>query len=125
LRVQIAVAGKLRVSAAQTGMVRPLKAPRQMTAKLRKKKWLFREWEVTMPSGDFTVIYSGLGIGHESVRVNGEVAVMTTSWIWFVPTFEFNIAGMPARVDVRVWPWFTLRSIRLQIGSEVCYSEGF
>ncbi len=96
-----------------------------MNATLRKKTWLFREWSVTTPGGDYTVAYSGQRYGYEFVKVNGEVAAKTISWIWFVPKFEFKIADLPARVDVRVWPWFTLRAIRLRVGDEVCYSEGF
>lgn len=96
-----------------------------MTATLRKKKWLFREWEVTTPSGSFIVTYSGRSYGYESVQVNGKVAARTMSWIWFVPKFEFMLADFTATVDVRVGPWFTLRAIRLRVGDEVCYNEGF
>jgi hypothetical protein len=96
-----------------------------MTATLRKKKWLFREWEVTTPSGSFVVTYSGRSFGYESVRVDGKLAVRTKSWIWFVPRFEFSLAGLAATVDVRIGPSLTLRAIRLQVGDEVCYNEGF
>jgi hypothetical protein len=95
-----------------------------MKAALRKKRWLFREWIVTTPVGEQTVCYSGRRYGYEFVQVNGEVAVKTRSWVWFVPKFEFKIGDTPARVDVRVWPWFTIRAIRLQVADEICYSEG-
>lgn len=96
-----------------------------MNAKLRKRGWLFREWVVTTPAGDYTVSYSGGGYGYESVRVNGAVAVKTRSLIWFVPRFEFKIADLPAKVEVRVRPWLTIGAIRLHVGDEVCYSEGY
>ncbi len=96
-----------------------------MTATLRKKGWLFREWSVTTPAGEHTVSYSGRRYGYEFVQVNGEVAAKTRSWVWFIPKFEFKVGDIPARVDVRVWPWLTLRAVRLQIAYEVCYNEGF
>jgi hypothetical protein len=97
----------------------------QMIAKLRKQGWLYREWTVSVPSGEHTVSYDGRRYGFEFVSVDGEIAAKTLSWIWFVPKFEFKIGDLPARVDVRVWPWFTLRAIRLHIAGEVYYSEGF
>src|SRR3954464_7035302 len=102
-----------------------MNTPQTMTATLRKKTWLLREWNVTTPAGDYRVSYSGRRYGYEFVQVNGKVAVKTRSWIWFVPSFQFKIADFPASVDVRVWPWFTLRAIRLRVGDEVCYTEGF
>jgi hypothetical protein len=96
-----------------------------MTATLRQKKWLLREWEITTPSGVFVVTYSGRGHGYESVRVDGAVVAKTKSFAWFVPEFEFRLGDSPALVEVRVWPWFVLRAIRLRVGDEICYSEGF
>jgi hypothetical protein len=84
-----------------------------------------REWEVTTPAGAFVVTYSGRGLGYESVRVNGEFAAKKRSVVWFVPRFEFTLADRQAIVEVRVWPWFALRAIRLRVGEEVCYTEGF
>jgi hypothetical protein len=96
-----------------------------MTALLRKKKWLLREWEVTTPGGVFVVTYSGRSYGYESVRFDGAVVARTESSWWFVPRFEFQLGQSPASVEVRVWPWFILRAIRLRVADEVCYSEGF
>ena len=96
-----------------------------MTATLRQKKWLLREWEVATPSGAFVVRYSGRGQGYESVAVDGLVVVKSKSFAWFVPKFEFQLGECPASVEVRVWPWFVLRAIRLRVAEEVCYSEGF
>jgi hypothetical protein len=95
-----------------------------MTATLRKKTWLFREWSVVTSAGEQTVSYDGRRYGYEFVRVNGSVVIKTRSWVWFIPKFEFQIGDIPARVDVRVWPWFALRAIRLQVADEICYSEG-
>ena len=96
-----------------------------MTTISRRKSWLLREWAVATPAGDFVVKYSGRGLGYESVAVNGTVVAKTKSHAWFVPKFEFHLAELPASLEVRVWPWFLLRAIRLRVGEEVCYSEGF
>jgi len=85
---------------------------------------LFREWIVSTPAGAFRVTYYGHGFGFESVSVDGVVAVRTRSLIWYVSKFNFRVGGLPATVEVRVWPWLTLRGIRLHIADEVCYSEG-
>lgn len=97
----------------------------QTIATLRKQAWLFREWNLMTPTGEHTVAYDGRRYGYEFVRVDGEVAAKSRSWIWFIPKFEFTIGDTPVRVDVRVWPWFTLRAIRLHIADQVCYTEGF
>jgi len=96
-----------------------------MDAKLSQKKWLYREWEVSSPAGRFRVVYSGRGSGFESILIDDVIVVKTTSVFWFVQKFEFSIGGLPATVEVRVWPRMTLRAIRLTVGDEVCYSEGF
>lgn len=96
-----------------------------MTTTLRRKKWLLREWDVTTPAGTFVVTYSGRGQAYESVAVNGKVVVKTRSSVWFVPRFDFQLGPLPASIEVRVWPWLLLRAIRLRIGDEICYTEGF
>ena len=92
---------------------------------MSRKSWLFLEWEVSIPAGNFRVTYSGHGYGFESVRVDDVIVVKTRSVLWYVPKFEFTIGGLPATVEVRVWPWLMLRSIRLRVGDEVFYTEGF
>lgn len=96
-----------------------------MTARLRQKKWLLREWNVTTPTGEYVVTYSGRGHGYESVAVDGVVVAKTKSVAWFTPTFEFQLGGLPASIEVRVWPWLALRKVRLRIAEETCYKEGF
>lgn len=95
-----------------------------MKAKLCRKSWLFREWEVSTPAGDFCVSYDGRGHGFEAVLVDGVTAVKTRSVLWYVPRFDFTVGGLPAMIEVRVWPWLTLRAIRLIVGNEICYTEG-
>ena len=94
------------------------------TTTLRRRSWLFREWSVVTLSGEHTVSYDGRGCGYECVRVDGEIVAKTISWLWFVPKFEFKIGDLPARIDVRVWPWLALKAIRLHIAGEAGYAEG-
>src|SRR5687767_9065148 len=110
-----------------------------MKATLRRKSWLFREWEVSVPTGHFRIAYSGHGhtfegggldvVGRsyrfQSVRVDGIIVVKTRRVFWYVPRFDFSLGGLPATVEVRVWPWLALRAIRLHVGGDVCYTEGF
>jgi hypothetical protein len=96
-----------------------------MTAKLSRQGWLFREWEVSTPAGDFSVSYSGRGYGFESVWVDGVIVAKTKSVLWYVPRFDFTVGGLPATIEIRVWPWLTLRAIRLRVGDQICYTEGF
>jgi hypothetical protein len=131
--------------------VPPLDAP-EMKARLRRKSWLFREWDVSVSTGHFRIAYSGHGHTFEggnptfdggnpaseggvlrggyrrrrfqSVRVDGIIVVKTRPVFWYVPRFDFSLGGLPATVEVRVWPWLTLRAIRLEVGGEVCYTEG-
>jgi hypothetical protein len=70
------------------------------------------------------VMYSGRGFGYESVYVDGEIAVRYFNLYWFIPRLEFTIKSMQASIEVRVWPWLALRSIRLVIEDELSYSEG-
>jgi hypothetical protein len=110
-----------------------------MKVTLRRKSWMFREWEVSIPTGNFRIAYSGHGHAFEgggldsvgrgyrfqSVWVDGLIVVKTRRVFWYVPRFDFNLGGLGATIDVRVWPWLTLRAIRLSVGNEVCYTEGF
>jgi hypothetical protein len=96
-----------------------------LSATLRVKKWLLREWDVTTPDGKFVVAYSGRGQAFESVAVDGIVVAKTRSSVWFVPRFDFHLGLLPASIEVRVWPWLVLRAICLRVADKVCYNEGF
>jgi hypothetical protein len=80
--------------------------------------------EVHTDEGWFVVEYNGRGFGYESVWVNGRCAARETSALWFVPRFVFRLGFLPAAVEVRVWPWLTIRSFHLVVGDAVLYSEG-
>lgn len=94
-----------------------------MSAQLIRRGWLHRAIEVTLPDGLHVVEYDGRGLGYEQVSADGSV-IRKALWYWFVPRFEFKLGGWPGRVEVRVWPWLTLRSLVLRVGDRIAYAEG-
>jgi hypothetical protein len=94
-----------------------------MSAKLICRRWLYRLVEIVLPDGRHVVEYNGKGIGYEQVMVDFRV-IRAPSWYWFVPRFDFEVGGLPARLEVRVWPWLLLRSFVLRVGDEIVYAEG-
>jgi hypothetical protein len=94
-----------------------------MPATLLGRSWLWRQLRVDLPEGSFHVLYSGRGLGFETVYVDDQVAERRAG-LWFVPLFVFPIAGRLGVVEVRVWPWLTLRSFHLVVDGQVLYAEG-
>jgi hypothetical protein len=94
-----------------------------MSARLIRRGWLIRGIEISMSDGVHFVEYNGWGFGYEKVAVDGTV-IRKRSWYWFVPHFEFKVGGYPSSVEVRVWPWCSLRSLVLRVGGQVVYAEG-
>lgn len=97
------------------------------TATLVERGWLKRGFEVSLDEvgqRPYFVTYRGRGIGNESVLVDGMVTAFYRSFLWFVPQLPFRIGSHEGVIDVRVWPWLAIRSIRLSIDGETLYSEG-
>ena len=95
-----------------------------VSAKLCSKRWLIREFEVSTPSGVQKVTYYGQGLGYECVLVNGSVVDKKNSGLWYVPEFQFHIGDFPAKIKVRVWPWFAIKSFTFEVANKVVYQEG-
>lgn len=95
-----------------------------MHAKLVKKSWLFREWEITDGEKVFRLAYNGRGYGFESILEDGEPIVTIKTYFWFAPRFEFEIDDLPFVVTVRVWPWLQIRALRISVSDQVIYSVG-
>jgi hypothetical protein len=83
-----------------------------MRAILVQRGWLRRTLEVEMADGMHIVDYNGHGLGYEQVTVDGFIIRIPSFW-WYVPRFEFKLSGWPSVVEVRVYPWLTLRSFAL------------
>ena len=95
-----------------------------VSARLVVKLWLIRGFEVSMLNGVYEVAYYGRELGYECVLVNGNVVNKKDSYLWYVPEFQFHIGDLPAKIKIRVWPWFTIRSFTLEIAGKVVYQEG-
>lgn len=95
-----------------------------MNATLELRSWLRRRLRVETLEGVFVVEYSGRGFGYESVWIDGVRAPGSNTGAWFVPRFDFDLGSAYAAVEVRVWPWLTIRSFHLVVAGEVLYEEG-
>jgi uncharacterized protein (TIGR02996 family) len=89
-----------------------------MRAYLYEQSWLGAVVHLEAGGQLLAIEYDGRGIGYESVYVNGRLAVETGGHLWFVPRFEFEHGPLRVAVEVRVWPWLTLRSFRLFVNDK-------
>lgn len=94
-----------------------------MIANLIEKKWLWRTFHVVTDEGVFEVVYNGKGTGFEEVLVNGEIVNRTTSWLWYVPEFEFVIGNVKSKIKVKVSPLLQISSFDLSVNEKIVYSE--
>lgn len=94
-----------------------------MNATLRHQGFLLRRIEVETSEGRFQVTYEGTGMGFEQVLVDGAVACRKDSWVWFEPWFEFSLGSQPALLEVRVWAWLGIRSLKLTVAGQTVYCE--
>jgi hypothetical protein len=82
-----------------------------------------RRFEVETPEGTFDLIYKGFGAGYEEVLVNGQRAAAKQTVFWFCPKFDFQIGSSPAVLEVRVWVWLKIKSLRLTVAGQTIYVE--
>lgn len=94
-----------------------------MIANLIEKKWLWRTLHVVTDEGIFEVVYNGKGVGFEEILVEGKTANRTTSWLWYVPKFNFNLGNSEAQIKVKVSPLLQISSFDLTIAGKTVYSE--
>jgi hypothetical protein len=93
-----------------------------VSSRLIERGWLRRVIELKLVESCHVVEYDGRGMG-ETLKVDGDV-IHKTCWYWFVPRFESKVGGYSLTVDVRIWPWLTLRSLVVNVGGQVLYAEG-
>ena len=94
-----------------------------LIATLIEKKWLFRRLNVVTPEGVFEVAYDGTGAGYESVLIDGNLAVKTISYLWYVPEFNFQIGSLPANIKVRISWKLVISFFILEVDGHQLYSE--
>jgi hypothetical protein len=90
---------------------------------LLEKRWLFRVINLTTSKGNFKVTYFGKGMGYECVFINDELVSKQDSSLWYVPKFNFNYQGMNISVNVRIYPWLTIRKFWIEVDNKIVYSE--
>jgi len=103
-----------------------------MKVKVVLKKWLKRNFKIEAPLGNYELSYNGRGLGSEKVTLNGEKCIQysltglygTPFKGWFAPTFEINNSGNNFKVEVRIWPWLTIRSLYVYLNNKAIYKEG-
>ena len=94
-----------------------------MLSRLIDRGWLRRVIEFTLVDGSHVVEYDGRGVGYETLKVDG-IVIRKMDWLWFVPRFNSKLGGWPLIVEVRVWPWFLLRSLVIRVDGQIVYAEG-
>ena len=92
-----------------------------LNSNLVETAWLKRT--ISLPNTPL-LTYSGRGLGTEKCSINGEEFIATAEFDWFVPEFDFDYGAHHLNVQVRVWPWFTIRSIEVRLDNTVVYAEG-
>ncbi|MDY6835480.1 MAG: hypothetical protein SVY53_11845 [Chloroflexota bacterium] len=85
--------------------------------------WLLRVFEISTCNGNFIVEYNGRGIGNEWVLVDGKRVAGRTSWIWFIPRFDFQLDSKQAVIEVHIRPWLRIYKFSFSLNGEVLYSE--
>lgn len=94
-----------------------------MKAELIHKSWLKRKFHVIIKDVNYDVEYKGTGLGNEKVYVNGKEASGGTSWLWFIPRFEFKLGENAALITISVWPWLAIKEFRFELDKIVMYEE--
>jgi len=92
-------------------------------AELLEKRWLFRVVNLTTSKGNFKITYFGKGMGYECVFVNDDLVSKKDSSLWYVPKFDFNYQGINISVNVRIYPWLTIRKFWIEVENKIVYSE--
>lgn len=87
------------------------------------KGWLYRVVRLDTTDGPHEVIYYGRGFDYECVFVDGKVVSKSKSVFWHTPEFRFQVGSMDVAVNVRVWPWFTIRKFWIDINGKTVYTD--
>lgn len=94
-------------------------------AELIEKGWLYRTIRLKTTGGFKTLTYYGRGAGYECVLVNSEVVSKNKSLLWYTPEFRLRVDSMDVVVNIRVWPWLTIRKFWIEVDSNMVYAEGY
>ena len=95
-----------------------------MNTTLKSGGWLKRVIEIPRPGTVAVLTYSGRGLGTEKVSIEDTESVGISAFGWFVPRFKLNYENDNYIIEIRVWPWLTLRSMTVEKNGKIIYSEG-
>jgi hypothetical protein len=125
--------------------------PVAASAILQKRFWRRRTLLVRVMNSEYLIAYDGWNSGgcvsitlenrlrngarHQIHRYLGdyrdpwiapssELESQTSRHRGFVPQFRFTLESLPARLDVRSWPWRGLRGMSLRLSGTILYAEG-
>lgn len=86
-----------------------------IVCKMVESKWLYRKLLLTIDGNSYCVEYNGRGAGYEYVALDGNAIAGGTSQPWFIPSFSFNIQQHRIILNVRVWAWLSIRSLKISV----------
>ncbi|HRH44867.1 MAG TPA: hypothetical protein PKY82_24730 [Pyrinomonadaceae bacterium] len=90
---------------------------------LLKKGWLYRKILINTSDNSFIITYFGKGMGYECVFLDDKIMAKSISVWWYCPQLSFKFGEIDFSVNVRVYPWLTLRKFWIEVNNEVVYSE--
>lgn len=75
---------------------------------------------LTIDGNSYHIEYYGRGAGYEYVALDGKAVAGGTSQPWFIPSFSFDIDQYKIMLNVRIWPWLTIKNLKIAVdGVEV------
>jgi hypothetical protein len=83
-----------------------------------------RVFEVVIAEICYWVDYQGSIVKPETVSVNGREVDKKQRQLGCVLRFSFMLGEHSTLLEVRVWPWTSLRAVHLWVDDDLIYSEG-
>jgi hypothetical protein len=63
-------------------------------------------------------------MGCGTILVDGQIAQRRLCGWWSTPPLTFRVGPSQALLTIRVWPWLTIRALKLIVAGQVLYTEG-
>jgi hypothetical protein len=95
-----------------------------MMATLLDYGWLRRVLLVVTAEGSFRVEYNGRAMNNPTILVDDRKIVEGCSGGIYDPRIIFALGKNLAAIEVRLWPWLTIRSFHLLVEENLVYAEG-
>lgn len=97
-----------------------------MGVTVKERGWLKRVIEITDRDETIVLTYNGCGSGYELVSIQGDgyVEDRRSSLVWFISRFDLSYKNSQYVVDMKIWPWLTIKSMVVKKDGDVIYREG-